>query len=118
MNSPREENQALHSRGGWPRPINADGLNKLKLCIAEKEGFPVDSENAFLRTSEEWILMEDILSSNHLFILHSFNDDEGIDVWRIVLIMKSNLFNICTYKYYTEDMSDLAYEYDSHTRTS
>lgn len=116
MSHPSEESQALHSRGGWPRPINAEALEKLKLCIASNEGFPVDSENAFIRTSEAWVGMEGVLSNSHLFILHSFVEDECIDCWRIILIMKSNLFNVCTYKYYKEDMSDLEYEYDSHTR--
>ena len=111
MNSPQEESQVLHHRGAWPRPIGKEELEKLKVAIATKEEFPVDSDNAFSRTSEEWVGMEEILSDAHVFILHS--QREAVDVYRVLIIVKSNLFNADVWKFHTEDMSDIEHEYDT-----
>jgi len=113
MFEPREESKALHHRGLWPRPVGVVELEKLKVAIATQNSFPTDSDNAFQRTHEEWISMEELLAESHVFVIKSKVTDTQ-EVYRIFVILQSNLLIFSVYKAHTEELDDLEFEYESN----
>lgn len=85
MNTPIEEgSKALSTRKGWGDHISTSELELLKLAIATVEEFPVDDTNAFNRTSEEWIGLEEALGNCCIAVFHHYKPEywksEGVAI--------------------------------------
>ena len=67
-----EESKALSNRQQWPSKLSEEQLTKLKLALAEQYGFAVDSDNAFVKTSDEWIEMEEALGRCYFAVFNNY----------------------------------------------
>jgi hypothetical protein len=78
-----EESNVLSDRAKWPAPIGVEELLALKLAMASKEGMPVDSDNCFIRISEEWVNMEECLAECFIAVFHHYKvkDKEGLAIF-------------------------------------
>lgn len=73
MNNRIEEGSSvLSNRKQRADIISEEELHALKLAIATKESFPLDSDNAFLKTGEEWVGMEEALSRCYIAVFHHY----------------------------------------------
>ena len=76
MNSRIEEgSSAITETKNWPSKISEQELSALKVAIAAHEEFPVDSDNAFKRDSEEWIGMEEALGQCMFAVFHHYKPE-------------------------------------------
>ena len=77
MNSSTQEgSDALKDRTRWSSIISSEELEALKRAIAQAEDFPVDEDNAFLRTSEEWITLEEVLGTCFIAVFNHYKPEE------------------------------------------
>lgn len=116
MTNIREESDALHKRSMWPRPINASELIKLKLAIASREEFPLNSDNSFNRVCDEWVEMEEVLNESHVFVLRTNIGDETGDefVNRIFIVAPIRFTHLQIWRFFKDDLSDLEQDFDTN----
>lgn len=55
-----------------PSRVSVEELEKIKVVFATHYNFEVDSDNAFVRTSEEWLEMEKALDNCRIAVFHNY----------------------------------------------
>jgi hypothetical protein len=88
MNTRIEESSgALKSRSQRPMAISELELEALKVAIAEMEGYEKAESGEYIKTTEEWVGMEELIALCNIAVFHHYKADAWADEGTVIFLL-------------------------------